>query len=142
MLLIVRCHCDRRVKESLCRALYVYDRAVWLRAKDTQRINDAIELCAEVTSGEYPPDDVKLVLNAMYDLLMMGGLEPHATEREKIMFLSTVYTYEQMRKMERFFSGKLFFNKLYADVYLKRKGASLISDEYKRIQAKISQLSG
>ena len=141
MLLIIRCHCDSRVKESLCRALYVYDRTVWLRAKDAQRINDAIELCAQITSGEFPPPDVRLVLNTMYDFLMMGGLEQNTTEREKIMFLSTVYTYDQMRKMERFFSGKLFFNKLYADVYLKKKGASLISDEYKRIQAKIAQLS-
>lgn len=141
MLLVIRCHCDRRVKEALCRALYVYDRTVWLRAKDTQHINDAIELCAEITSGEFPPPDVKLVLNTIYDFLMMGGLEQNTTEREKIMFLSTVYTYEQMRRMERFFSGKLFFNKLYAEIYLKKKGASLISDEYKRIQAKIASLS-
>lgn len=142
MLLVMRCHCDARVKESLCRALYVYDRTVWLRAKDTQRINDAIDLCTDITNGEFPPADVKIVLNTIYDFLMMGGLEQNATDHEKILFLSTVYTYDQMRRMERFFSGKLFFNKLYADVYLKKKGASLISDEYKRIQAKIAQLSG
>lgn len=141
MLLVMRCHCDARVKESLCRALYVYDRTVWLRAKDVQRINDAIELCVEITNGEFPPADVKIVLNTIYDFLMMGGLEQNATDHEKILFLSTVYTYDQMRRMERFFSGKLFFNKLYADVYLKKKGATLISDEYKRIQAKIAQLS-
>ena len=58
------------------------------------------------------------------------------------MFLSKVYTYDQIRKMERFFSGKLFYNKLYAEIYLKQKGASLITAEYKRIQAKINQLSG
>lgn len=141
MLLIMRCHCDMRVKESLCRALYVYDRTVWLRAKDMQRINDAIELCNEITNGEFPPADVKLVLNTIYDFLMMGGLEQNTTEHEKILFLSTVYSYEQMKRMERFFSGKQFFNKLLAEIYLKKKGASLISEEYKRIQAKIAQLS-
>lgn len=141
MLLIMRCHCDNRVKESLCRALYVYDRAVWLKAKDTARINDAIELCEAITSGEFPPSDVLIVLNTLFDLLMMGGLEPNTTEHEKLIFLSTVYTFEQMRRMERFFSGKLFFNKLYAEIYLRQRGASLISSEYKRIQAKITQLS-
>lgn len=140
MLVVLRCHCDSRVKESLCRALYVYDRTVWLRAKDTARINDAIELCEAATSGEFPPADVRIILNSLYDLLMMGGLEPNTTEHEKLLFLSSVYTFEQIRRMERFFSGKLFFNKLYAEVYLKQRGASLISAEYKRIQAKIKQL--
>ncbi|MDE6728040.1 MAG: hypothetical protein K2J80_08905, partial [Oscillospiraceae bacterium] len=141
MLVILRSHCDERVKESLCRALYVYDRTAWLRAKDTARINDAIELCEAVTSGEFPPSDVLTVLNTMYDFLMMGGLEPNTTEREKIIFLASVYTFEQIRRMERFFGGKLFYNKLYAEVYLKQRGASLISAEYKRIQAKIARLS-
>lgn len=142
MLIIMRCHCDVRVKESLCRALYVYDRAVWLRAKDAARIGDAIMLCEEITNGEFPPGDVKIVLNTVYDFLMMGGLEQNATEREKLLFLSTVYSFDQIRKMERFFSGKVFYNKLYAEIYLKQKGASLISAEYKRIQAKIARLSG
>ncbi len=142
MLLVMRCHCDARVKESLCRALYVYDRAVWLRAGDTARIMDALGLCEAVTSGEFPPADVVMVLNTMYDFLLMGGLEQNSTEREKLMFLSTVYNYDIIRKMERFFGGKIFFNKLAAEVYLKQKGASLISPEYKRIQAKIAQLSG
>lgn len=141
MLLIMRCHCDMRVKESLCRALYVYDRAVWLKSKDTARINDATALCEEMTTGEFPPEDVRIVLNTIYDFLMMGGIEQNTTEREKILFLSTVYSYEQMRRLERFFSGKIFFNKVYAEVFLKQKGASLISPEYKRIQAKIKQLS-
>lgn len=142
MLAVVRCHCDDRVKESLCRALYVYDRTVWLRARDTQRINDAIDLCDGVTSGAFPPNDVRIVLNTAYDFLMMGGLEKNTTEREKIIFLSSVYTFEQIRRMERFFSGRLFFNKVYAEIYLKQRGSSLISPEYKRIQAKIRQLSG
>ena len=141
LLIVMRCHCDIRVKESLCRALYVYDRAVWLRAKDEARINDAVMLCEEITNGEYPPGDVKIVLGAMYDFLMMGALEPKTTEREKLMFLSTVYSFERIRQMERFFSGKVFYNKLYAEIYLKQKGASLISSEYKRIQAKIAKLT-
>lgn len=140
MLVVLKCHCDKRVKEELCRALYVYDRTVWLRAKDTARINDAVELCEQVTGGEYPPEDVRIVLNTMYDFLMMGALEPNAAEHEKLLFLSTVYTYEQIRRMERFFSGFLFFNKLYAEIYLKQRGATLISGEYKRIQAKIAEL--
>lgn len=140
MLVVLKCHCDKRVKEELCRALYVYDRAVWLRSKDAARINDAVELCEQVTGGEYPPEDVRIVLNTMYDFLMMGALEPNAAEHEKLLFLSTVYTYEQIRRMERFFSGFLFFNKLYAEIYLKQRGATLISGEYKRIQAKIAEL--
>lgn len=141
MLAVIRFHCDKNVKERLCRALYVYDRAVWLRAKDETRINDAIMLCEEITSGQFPPENVKLVLNTIYDFLMMGALEQNSTEREKILFLSTVYSFQQMKKMERFFSGKLFYNKLYAEIYLKQKGSSLISAEYKRIQAKINELS-
>lgn len=141
LLIVMRCHCDIRVKESLCRALYVYDRSVWLRAKDEARINDAVMLCEEITNGEYPPEDVKTVLNAMYDFLMMGALEPKTTDHEKLMFLSTVYSFERIRQMERFFSGKVFYNKLYAEIYLKQKGASLISAEYKRIQAKIARLT-
>lgn len=141
MLMIIRCHCDLNVKERLCRALYVFDRAVWLRAKDEARINDAILLCEEITNGEYSPNDVKIVLNTLYDFLMMGGLEQNSTEHEKLLFLSTVYSYTQVKKMERYFSGKLFFNKLFAEVYLKQKGASLLSAEYKRIQLKIRELS-
>lgn len=141
MLAVIRYHCDRSIKERLCRALYVYDRAVWLRAKDEARINDAISLCEEITSGEFAPDDVKFVLNTIYDFLMMGGLEQNSTEYEKLLFLSTVFSFTQIKKMERFFSGKLFFNKLYAEIYLKQKGSSLLSAEYKRIQAKIRELS-
>ena len=141
MLLVIRCHCDMRVKEALCRALYVYDRTVWLRSKDEAHINDAIDLCEEITSGEFKPEEVIMVLNTIYDFLMMGGLEQNTTEHEKILFLSTVYNYSQIRRMERFFSSRLFFNKLYAEIYLKQKGSSLISPEYKRIQAKILELT-
>jgi hypothetical protein len=141
MLLIVK-YCDEvRVKESLCRALYVYDRAVWLRNNDAARINDAIELCEEVTSGNYHPDDVKIVISTMYDFLMMGGLEQNTTPREKRLFLSKVYTYNQMKKMERFFGSSLFFNQLYGDIYLMQKNANPLSPEYKRIQEKIRRLT-
>lgn len=142
MLFVLRNHPDSRVKDSLCRTLFVYERAVWLRARDSARISDALKLCEAVTSGEFPPEDVRIVLNAMYDFLMMGGLEKNSTEREKIMFLTTVYDYRQMREMERFFSSRRFFWKLLGEVYLKQRGASLISAEYKKIQAKIAQLSG
>lgn len=142
MLVVIRSHCDPSVKERLCRALYVYDRAVWLRLKDTAHIEDALALCDEITNGRYKPSDVKLVLMSIYDFLMMGQLEQNSTEHEKILFLSTVYTYAQVRRMERFFGSQVFFNRLYGEVYLKQKGATLISPEYKRIQAKIAQLSG
>lgn len=141
MLFVIKNHPDMRVKESLCRAIYVYERGVWLRSRDNARIEDALKLCDAITSGEFPPSDVKLVLNTMYDFLMMGGIEPHTTEHEKILFLSTVYSYRQMREMERLFSSKAFFWKLLAQVYLKQKNASLISSEYRKIQAKIAQLS-
>ncbi|MGN0682452.1 MAG: hypothetical protein ACI4JY_02140, partial [Oscillospiraceae bacterium] len=38
IMIVIRSHCDDRVKESLCRALYVYERVVWLRAKDNVHI--------------------------------------------------------------------------------------------------------
>ncbi|MGN1110975.1 MAG: hypothetical protein ACI4QY_04920 [Oscillospiraceae bacterium] len=142
IMIVIRSHCDDRVKESLCRALYVYERVVWLRAKDNVHIEDALALCDEITNGRYKPEDVKMVLNTIYDFLMMGALEQNSTENEKIMFLSSVYSYSQVRRMERYFGGTVFFNKLYGEVYLKQKGATLISPEYKRIQAKIAQLSG
>lgn len=142
IMVVIRNHCDERIKESLCRALYVYERVVWLRAKDNVHIEDALALCDEITNGRYKPEDVKMVLNTIYDFLMMGALEQNSTENEKIMFLSSVYSYSQVRRMERYFGGTVFFNKLYGEVYLKQKGATLISPEYKRIQAKIAQLSG
>lgn len=141
MLFVMKYHPDSRIKESLCRALYVYGRGVWLRSKDMVHINDAIALCGEITNGEYPPQDVKIVLSAVYDLLMMGGIEQNTTPTEKMMFLSRLYSYEQMKQMERYFSGKLFFNNLYAEIYLSTRGASPLSAEYRRIQEKIAKLS-
>ena len=141
MLLIMRYHEDSRVKEALCRALYVYDRAVWLRNKDEQRINDAIAFLEEITEGGYTPENVKIALGVIYDFLMMGALEQNSTPHEKLLFLSRVYSLEQMRRMNRFFSGSLFFNRLYSDIYLKQKNANPLSAEYKRVQEKIRQLS-
>ena len=109
---------------------------VWLRAKDYDRINDAITLCENVANGGFSPDDVRIVVNSIYDFLMMGGIEQNAKEYEKIAFLKTVYSYPQMRRMERFFSSKQFFWKLYAEVFLAQKGASLLSPEYKRIKGR------
>lgn len=136
MLLVLRCHCDLRVKQALCRALYVYDRAVWLRAKDYDRINDALVLCETVTTGAFSANDVKIVISTIYDFLMMGGIEQNAKEYEKIAFLKSVYTYPLMRRMERFFSSYQFFWKLFAEVFLAQKNASLLSPEYKRIKGK------
>ena len=136
MLLVLRCHCDLRVKEALCRALYVYDRAVWLRAKDYDRINDALNLCETVTTGAFSPNDVKIVISTIYDFLMMGGIEQNAKEYEKITFLKSLYSYPLMRRMERFFSSYQFFWKLFAEVFLSQKNASLLSPEYKRIKGK------
>lgn len=140
-LLVVRYHPDVRVKEGLCRALYVYDRAVWLRTKDEAHIEDALTLAEAVTDGSFPPADVKMVLEVVYDLLMMGGLEQNSTPREKRTFLQRVYTIKQIRQMERFFSGDLFFNHLYSDIYLMQKGADPRSAEYRRIQERIARLS-
>ena len=54
MMIVIRSHCDDRVKESLCRALYVYERVVWLRAKDNVHIEDALALCDELAVVPYP----------------------------------------------------------------------------------------
>ncbi len=140
-LIVIRYHPDARVKEALCRALYVYDRAVWLRTRDETRINDAVSLCESVTDGSFQPSDVKIVLESVYDLLMMGGLEQNATPREKLKFLSRVYNITYMRRMERFFSGDLFFNRLYGEIYLSQKNANALSPEYRRIQERIKRLS-
>lgn len=134
MLIVLKNHCDSRVKEALTRALYVYDRAVWLRTKDYDRINDALNLCDSVTNGGFSPDDVRIVITSIYDFLMMGGIEQNTKDYEKIAFLKTLYSYQQMRRMERFFSSKQFFWKLYAEIFLSQKNASLLSPEYKRIK--------
>ena len=85
--------------------------------------------------------DRKAALDAGCDLLLMRALEPASTQREKLMFLTGVYSFGQIRRMERFFSGSAFFNRLYLEIYLKQPGASPISSEYRRIEEKLKTLS-
>lgn len=140
LLLVMKYHPDSRAKHSLIRALYVYDRAVWLRNRDEDRINDVLSFLEAMFDQSFPIDDRKAALDAGYDLLMMGGIEPASTQREKLLFLSGVYSYSQIKRMERFFSGSAFYNRLYLDIYLKQKGASPLSAEYKRVEAKLREL--
>ena len=72
---------------------------------------------------------------------MMGGLEHNTTPKEKRIFLTRVYTYKQMQRMERFFGEDLFFRRLQAEIYLKQQGASTASAEYRKITDKIRELS-
>ena len=141
LLLVMKYHPVERAKHSLCRALYVYDRAVWLRSRDEARINDVLNFLGKMFDDSYPTEDRKAALDAGYDFLLMGGIEPGSTQREKLMFLSGVYSYQQIKRMERFFSGSAFFNRLYLDIYLKQKGASPLSAEYKRVEAKLRALT-
>lgn len=141
LLLIMKYHPDARQRQSLIRAVYVYDRAGWLRSRDEQRINDVLDFLEGMFSGDYPTADRKAALDAAYDLLMMNAMEPGSTEREKLRFLTGVYSYPQMKRMEQFFSGSVFFNRLYLDIYLKQKGATPLTAEYKRIRRKLDALT-
>lgn len=141
LLLIMKYHPDDRAKHSLCRAVYVYDRAVWLRNRDDARIDDALNFLDKMFDESYSTEDRKAALDAGFDFLMMGGLEPGSTQREKLLFLSGVYSYRQIKRMERFFSGSAFFNRLYLNIYLKQKGASPLSAEYKRVESKLRALT-
>lgn len=141
LLLIMKYHPNERSKHSLCRALYVYDRAVWLRSRDEARIDDVLNFLDKMFDDSYSTKDRKAALDAGYDFLLMGGIEPGSTQREKLLFLSEVYSYRQIKRMERFFSGSAFFNRLYLDVYLKQKGASPLSAEYKRVEMKLRSLT-
>lgn len=141
LLLIMKYHPNERSKHSLCRALYVYDRAVWLRSRDEARIDDVLNFLDKMFDDSYSTEDRKAALDAGYDFLLMGGIEPGSTQREKLLFLSEVYSYRQIKRMERFFSGSAFFNRLYLDVYLKQKGASPLSAEYKRVEMKLRSLT-
>ncbi len=139
--LIIKYHYSQRVKEQLCRALYVYDRAVWLRNHDTARIDDIIGFMELICDGQYDNPDKKMSIAVGYDFLMMGTLEPASTEKEKRLFLSKVYTLKQLKSMERFFSGSIFFNRLYADVIRGSGPMGIISTDYKRIAEKIKRLT-
>ena len=141
LLLIMKYHPDERAKHTLIRAVYVYDRAVWLRNHDNARIDDVLDFLEQMFSGSYSTEDRKAALDAGCDLLLMRALEPASTQREKLMFLTGVYSFGQIRRMERFFSGSAFFNRLYLEIYLKQPGASPISSEYRRIEEKLKTLS-
>ncbi|MGN0686470.1 MAG: hypothetical protein ACI4KA_00015 [Oscillospiraceae bacterium] len=132
---------DDRKAEKLCRALYVYDSAAWLRNRDNDRINDVIgfmELAQKELFGEKRRSTA---ISVAYDLLMMGGIEPNSTIREKMIFLSRTYSYEQVLRMEPFFGDDLFFRRVQGDVYLKSPKALTTSAEYKRIKEKLRILA-
>lgn len=141
LLLIMKYHPDSRQKHTLIRAVYVYDRECWLKNHDEQRINDVLDFLDGMFSGDYSLDDRKAALHAGADLLLMNALEPGSTEREKLIFLTRVYSWQQMKRMERFFSGSAFFNRLLLDIYLEQKGASPLTAEYRRIRKKLDTLT-
>lgn len=141
LLLIMKYHPDSRQKHTLIRAVYVYDRDCWLKNHDEQRINDVLDFLDGMFSGEYSLDDRRAALHAGADLLLMNALEPGSTEREKLIFLTRVYSWQQMKRMERFFSGSAFFNRLLLDIYLEQKGASPLTAEYRRIRKKLDTLT-
>lgn len=141
LLLVTRFHPDGRVVENLIRALYVYERVGWLRSRDTERIEDVIGFMELVNRDVYAENQRKTAVSVCYDFLMMGGLEHNTTPKEKRIFLTRVYTYKQMQRMERFFGEDLFFRRLQAEIYLKQQGASTASAEYRKITDKIRELS-
>lgn len=141
LLLIMKYHPDIRQKHTLIRAVYVYDRECWLKSHDEQRINDVLDFLDGMFSGDYSLDDRRAALHAGADLLLMNALEPGSTEREKLIFLTRVYSWQQMKRMERFFSGSAFFNRLLMDIYLEQKGASPLTAEYRRIRKKLDTLT-
>lgn len=141
LLLIMKYHPDSRQKHTLIRAVYVYDRECWLKNHDEQRVNDVLDFLDGMFSGDYSLDDRKAALHAGADLLLMNALEPGSTEREKLIFLTRVYSWQQMKRMERFFSGSAFFNRLLLDIYLEQKGASPLTAEYRRIRKKLDTLT-
>ncbi|MBE6901485.1 MAG: hypothetical protein E7478_03340 [Ruminococcaceae bacterium] len=141
-LLLVLKHCDDdRKVEELCRALYVFDRVAWLRNRDNDRINDVIGFLELVYSDPFTEKRRGIAVKAAYDLLMMGGLEHNTTLKEKQLFLTRVYSYEQMQRMERFFGEDIFFRRVQGEVYLKSAKALPSSPEYRRIQDKIRELA-
>lgn len=141
LLLVTKFHPDPRTAESLCRALYVYERAGWLRSRDNERIDDVIGFMELIYRDPYAEPKREMVVRVCYDFLMMGGLEHNTTLKEKQIFLSRVYSYKQMQRMERFFGEDLFYRRLQNEIYLKQQGANPASAEYKKIQDKIRELA-
>lgn len=64
LLLITKYHPDERAKHTLIRAVYVYDRAVWLRNHDNARIDDVLDFLEQMFSGSYSTEDRKAALDA------------------------------------------------------------------------------
>ena len=93
LLLIMKYHPDSRQRQTLVRAVYVYDREVWLRNHDEQRINDVLDFLDGMFSGDYSMDDRRAALHSAADLLLINALEPGSTEREKLKFLTGVYSW-------------------------------------------------
>ncbi len=141
LLLVLKHHESEQTVLALCRALYVYERAVWLRNRDNERIDDVIGFMELAWKDLYAEKRRKLAADAAYDLLLMGGLEQNTTPKEKLVFLSRVYSYKQIQRMEPFFGEDLFFRRVQSEVYLRQQEASPVSAEYKKIQAKIRTLS-
>lgn len=141
LLLIMKYHPDSRQRQTLVRAVYVYDREVWLRNHDEQRINDVLDFLDGMFSGDYSMDDRRAALHSAADLLLINALEPGSTEREKLKFLTGVYSWQQMKRMEEYFSGSVFFNRLLLDIYLEQKGASPLTAEYRRIRKKLDMIT-
>ncbi len=141
LLLVCKFHKNKQIAENLCRALYVYDRVNWLRNHDNERIDDVIGFMELVQGDPFAEKLREISVRIGYDFLMMGGLEHNTTKKEKQIFLARVYSYSQMQRMEKFFGEDLFFRQLQAEVYLRGKGATAISAEYKRIQDKIRGLA-
>ncbi len=140
LLLVLKHHEDERVAENLCRALYVFERGVWLRNRDNERIDDVIAFMELAWSDPFMERRRKIAVSVAYDLLMMGGLEQNTTPKEKQMFLSRVYSYKQIQRMEPFFGEDIFFRRVQGDVYLRQQGTTPVSAEYKRIQDKLRRL--
>ena len=46
-----------------------------------------------------------------------------------------------MKRMEEYFSGSVFFNRLLLDIYLEQKGASPLTAEYRRIRKKLDMIT-
>ncbi len=141
LLLVLKHHPEMQTVEALGRALYVYDRSMWLRSKDNDRIEDVIGFMELAYRDPFAEPRRKLAVEIGYDLLMMGGIEHNTTLKEKQIFLSRVYSYKQMQRMERFFGEDLFFRRLQSEVYLKQPKANTNSLEYNKIQDKIRELA-
>ncbi len=141
LLLVVKHLDDSRKAENLCKALYVYDRVVWLRNRDNDRIDDVIGFMELAFNDPYAESRRKIAFDVCYDFLMMGGLEHNTTQKEKLLFLSRVYSYDQIQRMEIFFGEDLFFRRVQSEVYLRQKKIGSNAGEYKKIQEKIRELS-